>query len=62
MKAYGGVDVQIDVSLALELVEDQCSASHRGYYTRGKEPPCAYWIGAGRTPEPVSVSWRKPSS
>jgi hypothetical protein len=40
MKAYGGVDVEIHVSLTSALVEDESSASRSGRVT-----PRTHWIG-----------------
>jgi hypothetical protein len=39
MKAYGGVDVQIDIFLTTALAGGERSASRPGRFTPGKEPP-----------------------
>jgi hypothetical protein len=45
MKAYGGVDAYVHVSLTSPLVRGEWSASRPGRFTPGKEPPGAHWIG-----------------
>jgi hypothetical protein len=48
MKAYGGVDVEIHVSLTSALVEDESSASRSGRFTPG-----THWIGGWVDPTAV---------
>jgi hypothetical protein len=45
MKAYGGVDVQINASLTLTLVGDEWSASRPGRFTSGERALGTHWIG-----------------
>jgi hypothetical protein len=45
MKAYGGVDVQIQSFLTSELAEGECSGSRTGRFTPGEWAPVAHWIG-----------------
>jgi hypothetical protein len=46
MKAYGGVDVYIQVFLTSALVGGVWSASRPGRYTHGKRNSGTHWIGA----------------
>jgi hypothetical protein len=45
MKTFGGVDVEIQVFLSLELVGDERSASRPGRFTLGEKAPGTHWIG-----------------
>jgi hypothetical protein len=45
MKAYGGVDVQIHISLNSSLAGDEWSASRPGRFTAGERVPVTYRIG-----------------
>jgi hypothetical protein len=58
MKTYGGVDVQIHVSLTSALAGGEWSASRPGRFTPGKEPPVPIGKEAGWAPEPVWTLWR----
>jgi hypothetical protein len=45
MKAYGGVDVYIHISLTSVLVGTEWSASRPGRFTPGERAPGTHWIG-----------------
>jgi hypothetical protein len=45
MKAYGGMDAQIDISLTLTLAGCEWSASSLGRFTLGERAPVIHWIG-----------------
>jgi hypothetical protein len=45
MKAYGGVAVQIHISLILALAGGEWSASRPGRFTPGERAPGIHWIG-----------------
>jgi hypothetical protein len=45
MKAYGGVDVQIQVSLTSALVGGKWSASRPCRFTPGERAVGSHWIG-----------------
>jgi hypothetical protein len=45
MKAYGEVDVQMDILLTLALAGGEWSASRPGRFTPGQRAPGAHWIG-----------------
>jgi hypothetical protein len=51
MKAYVGVEVQINVFLTSELVGGECSASNSGRFTSGERAPGAHWIGGLGVPQ-----------
>jgi hypothetical protein len=53
MKAYGGVDVQINIFLTSALVGGEWSASRPGRFTPGKKTPVPIVYEVGWTPEPV---------
>jgi hypothetical protein len=44
-KAYGGVDVQIDIFLTSAPVGGEWSASHPCRFTPRERTPCTHWIG-----------------
>jgi hypothetical protein len=50
MKAYGGVDVQIHISLTSALVGCEWSVSHPGSFTPGERSPGPHWIGGSVDP------------
>jgi hypothetical protein len=45
MKAYGGVDVEIQIFLTSALVGGEWSASRPGCFTPGERAPGTNWIG-----------------
>jgi hypothetical protein len=45
MKAYGGVDIYIQVLLTSALVGGEKSVSRLGRFTTGKKVPGIHWIG-----------------
>jgi hypothetical protein len=45
MKAYGGVDVQINVFLTSALVGGEWSVSRPGRFTPEERAPGIHWIG-----------------
>jgi hypothetical protein len=45
MKAYGGVDVQIQIFLTSALVGGEWSTSRSGRFTPGERAPGTHWIG-----------------
>jgi hypothetical protein len=45
MKAYGGVAVQIHISLNSTLAGGEWSASRPGRFTLGERAPCTHYIG-----------------
>jgi hypothetical protein len=45
MKAYGGVDVQIQIFLTSVLAGGEWSASLPGRITTGERDPGTHWIG-----------------
>jgi hypothetical protein len=45
MKAYGGVDVQIHISLTLALAGVEWSASRPGRFAPAERSPGTHWIG-----------------
>jgi hypothetical protein len=45
MKAYGGVDVQIQIFLTSALDEGEWSTSRPGRFTPGERAPGTHWIG-----------------
>jgi hypothetical protein len=59
MKTYGGVDVEIHVFFAFALAGGEWSASRPGRFTPRKELPVPIGKDAGRTPEPVRMTWRR---
>jgi hypothetical protein len=46
MKAYGGVDVQIQVFLTSAVVGDEWSASSPGRFTPGERVLCTHYVGS----------------
>jgi hypothetical protein len=44
MKAYGGVDVQIQIFLTSALVGGEWSASHPSRFTSGESAPGTHWM------------------
>jgi hypothetical protein len=49
-KAYGGVDVEIHISLASALAEGEWSASRPGSFTSGEIAPGTHWIEGSMGP------------
>jgi hypothetical protein len=45
MKAYGGVEVQIDIFLTSALAGGEWSALRPGRFTPGERAPDTHWIG-----------------
>jgi hypothetical protein len=45
MKAYGGVDVEIQIFLTSALVRGEWSTSRPGRFTPGERAPGTHWIG-----------------
>jgi hypothetical protein len=45
MKTYGGVDVQIHISLTSALAGGEWSASRPGRFTPRERAPSTHWIG-----------------
>jgi hypothetical protein len=46
MKAYGGVDVSINIFLTLALAGGEWSASRPGRFTPAERVPGTHWIGS----------------
>jgi hypothetical protein len=51
MKAYGGVDVYIQIFLTSALVGGEWSASRPGRFTSGEIAPGTHWIGGWVDPK-----------
>jgi hypothetical protein len=62
MKAYGGVDVQIQIFLTLAIVGGEWSTSRPGRLSPGKEPPAPIGQEARWAPEPAWTTWRRENS
>jgi hypothetical protein len=62
MKAYGGVDVQINVFLISAQVGGDWSGSRLGSFTSEEEPLVPIGYEAGWAPESVWMTWRGENS
>jgi hypothetical protein len=50
MKAYGGVDVYIQILLTSALTGGEWSASSPGIFIPGEGAPGTHWVGCGMDP------------
>jgi hypothetical protein len=62
MKAYGGVQVEIDIFLTSALVGGEWSASRPCHFTPGERVPDTRWLGGWVGPESVWMTSRKENS
>jgi hypothetical protein len=62
MKAYGRVDVYVQIFLTSALAGGEWSASRPDRFTPGKEPSVPIGQETGLVPETVWTTWRRENS